>query len=185
MWLHDIRSSSFLTNSVLSAPQQNEMLRNDVDYYTELNQKESMSPKDEDVVKKLQLSKHRLNQCLNERQVHGELICPLPFSFTFFALREHQGPCGKKKLKVFFPSLIYASILCPIATGGRKCRPEDPEWGATEMYGGISEGDGDHDRSVQQNEDCCTAEWLRHGPAQEREGSWKVPSKATPQIFFF
>lgn len=102
-----------LTNSVLSAPQQNAMLRKDVDCHrTDLNQKKSMPPKHEDVVKKLQLSKQQLSQCLNELQVHGELICLLPFFHVCCFERTPRSLWKEEAQSGFFPSfLIYASIL--------------------------------------------------------------------------
>lgn len=62
-----------LTNSVLSAKQQNEQLHQDVDFYrAELNHKQSMPSEDENMVKKLRMANHQLYQCLDELQVHGE-----------------------------------------------------------------------------------------------------------------
>lgn len=67
--------------------------------------------------------------------------------------------------------------LCLLASRRWKLAPEDTEWADAEKSGGVCEGDGEDDGWVQQDEDCCPADWLHYGPAKEREGSCKASSK--------
>lgn len=84
-----------------------------------------------------------------------------------------------------FYYLLFIHLLCPLASWGWKRTPEDTERADAEKSGGVGEGDGEDDRWVQQDEDCCTANWLRYGPAQEREGSCKATSKVPPYLTTF